>query len=84
MAARASPLRHAPHTAEELLGEWDRPYAASSAPIPVASLRAAKYFPPVSRIDSAAGDRNLDVLLRAARDVRRRARLTPRYEPSPA
>ena len=32
---------------------------ASSAPTRCASLRAAKYFPPVSRIDAADGDRNL-------------------------
>ena len=55
----ASPLRNAPHTAEDLIGEWDRPYAASSAPTRRPTLRAAKYFPPVSRIDSAYGDRNL-------------------------
>jgi glycine cleavage system P protein (glycine dehydrogenase) len=54
-----SPLRHAPHTAEELIGEWDRPYPRELGAYPVASLRAAKYFPPVSRVDNAAGDRNL-------------------------
>ena len=54
-----SPLRNAPHTAEELIGEWSRPYARELGAYPVASLRAAKYFPPVSRIDGAAGDRNL-------------------------
>ena len=27
-----SPLRHAPHTAEELIGDGTRPYSASSAP----------------------------------------------------
>jgi glycine dehydrogenase len=54
-----SPLRHAPHTAEELIGEWTRPYSRELGAYPVASLRAAKYFPPVSRIDGAAGDRNL-------------------------
>jgi glycine dehydrogenase len=54
-----SPLRHAPHTAEDLLGEWDRPYPRDLAAFPVPSVRAAKYFPPVSRIDSAYGDRNL-------------------------
>ena len=32
---------------------------ASSAPTRCASLRVAKYFPPVSRIDAAGGDRNL-------------------------
>jgi glycine dehydrogenase len=54
-----SPLRNAPHTAEELIGDWTRPYARELGAYPVASLRAAKYFPPVSRIDGAAGDRNL-------------------------
>ena len=54
-----SPLRLAPHTAEELLGEWDRPYDREVGAYPLPSLRAAKYFPPVSRIDAAAGDRHL-------------------------
>jgi glycine dehydrogenase len=54
-----SPLRHAPHTAEELLGEWDRPYSREVGAFPLPSLRVAKYFPPVSRIDGAYGDRNL-------------------------
>ena len=49
----------APHTAEELIGPWDRPYARELGAYPAAALRAAKYFPPVSRIDAAAGDRNL-------------------------
>ena len=55
----SSPLRLAPHTAEELLGEWERPYTREIGAYPVPSLRAAKYFPPVSRIDAAGGDRNL-------------------------
>jgi glycine dehydrogenase len=54
-----SALRHAPHTAEDLLGEWDRPYAREVGAYPSLAVRAAKYFPPVSRIDSAYGDRNL-------------------------
>jgi glycine dehydrogenase len=54
-----SPLRRAPHTAEELIGPWERPYDRELGAYPLASLRAAKYFPPVSRIDAAAGDRNL-------------------------
>ena len=54
-----SPLRHAPHTAEELIGEWSRPYPRELGAYPDPALRAAKYFPPVSRIDGAAGDRNL-------------------------
>ncbi|TPW11682.1 MAG: gcvP [Acidimicrobiaceae bacterium] len=54
-----SPLRHAPHTASDLLGEWNRPYPRELGAYPLASLRASKYFPPVSRIDAAYGDRNL-------------------------
>jgi glycine dehydrogenase len=54
-----SPLRLAPHTAEDLLGEWDRPYPRELGAYPVAALRASKYFTPVSRIDAAYGDRNL-------------------------
>jgi glycine dehydrogenase len=52
-------LRHAPHTAEDLLGDWDRPYTRASAAYPLAVLRSDKYFPPVSRIDGAYGDRHL-------------------------
>jgi len=54
-----SPLHHAPHTAEDLLGEWDRPYARDLGAFPVASVRVSKYFPAVSRIDGAQGDRHL-------------------------
>ncbi len=42
-----SPLRHAPHTAEELIGEWSRPYPRELGAYPDPALRAAKYFPPV-------------------------------------
>jgi glycine dehydrogenase len=54
-----SPLRHAPHTAEDLLGEWTRPYSRELGAYPAHGLRSAKYFPPVSRIDAAYGDRHL-------------------------
>ncbi len=54
-----SPLRHAPHTAEDLLGDWDRPYPRALGAFPVVGLRAQKYFPTVSRIDGAQGDRHL-------------------------
>ncbi len=54
-----SPLRHAPHTAEDLLGEWERPYPRELGAFPVVGLRAQKYFPAVSRIDGAQGDRHL-------------------------
>jgi glycine dehydrogenase len=55
-----SALAHAPHTAEDLLVEdWDRAYTREQAAYPVPGLRRDKYWPPVSRIDGAAGDRNL-------------------------
>ena len=54
-----SPLRNAPHTAEDLLGRWDRPYSRHLGAYPSNAVRLHKYFPPVSRIDAAAGDRHL-------------------------
>jgi glycine dehydrogenase len=54
-----SPLRNAPHTVEDVTGDWSRPYSRSYALFPLGSLRTRGYFPPVSRIDAAHGDRNL-------------------------
>ena len=54
-----SVLRGAPHTAESLVGPWDRPYTREQAVYPVAGLRTDKYWVPVGRIDGAYGDRNL-------------------------
>jgi glycine cleavage system P protein (glycine dehydrogenase) len=54
-----SPLRNAPHTAQMLVGEWPYAYTREEAVFPVESLRAAKYWPPVRRIDGTYGDRNL-------------------------
>ncbi len=55
-----SPLRNAPHTAAVAVAtDWDRAYPREQAVFPVASLRQDKYFPPVGRVDGAAGDRNL-------------------------
>src|SRR5688572_3403954 len=55
-----SPLRNAPHTAAAVVSsDWDRAYPREQAAFPVHTLRQDKYFPPVGRIDGAAGDRNL-------------------------
>ncbi|MCY1159053.1 MAG: gcvP, partial [Citricoccus sp.] len=60
LTAEESPLRHAPHTAEVVTAsDWDRRYSREEAAFPVPELRQDKYFPPVGRIDGAAGDRNL-------------------------
>ncbi|MBD7994706.1 aminomethyl-transferring glycine dehydrogenase [Arthrobacter sp. Sa2CUA1] len=59
-AVEDSPLRNAPHTATAVAAnEWDRSYPREQAAFPLRSLRTDKYFPPVGRIDGAAGDRNL-------------------------
>lgn len=59
-SAAESPLRGAPHTAASVVAEaWDKPYSRETAAFPVPGLRGAKYWPPVRRIDQAAGDRNL-------------------------
>jgi glycine dehydrogenase len=54
-----SPLAQAPHTPEQLVGEWARPYTRDEAVYPVSSLRHNKFWPPVRRVDGAHGDRNL-------------------------
>ena len=53
-----SPLRGAPHTSRAIVGDWDRPYDRQLAVFP-AGYDPDKYWPPVSRIDQAYGDRNL-------------------------
>ncbi|WP_045689331.1 MULTISPECIES: aminomethyl-transferring glycine dehydrogenase [Hymenobacter] len=58
--AKENVLKHAPHTAATVLvGEWTRPYTREEAVFPTEYVRAAKFWPAVSRIDSAYGDRNL-------------------------
>ncbi len=59
-----SPLRHAPHTIEDLvLREWDRKYSRRNAAFPNGQEfgigRTGKYLPTVGRIDGVYGDRNL-------------------------
>jgi len=55
-----NPLKHAPHTAHEVTAsEWPHAYARETAAFPRPWVRAAKYWPPVSRIDNVHGDRNL-------------------------
>ncbi|MFF4986506.1 aminomethyl-transferring glycine dehydrogenase [Streptosporangium saharense] len=55
-----NPLRNAPHTAACLLADdWAHPYSRAEAAYPLPSVREAKYWSPVRRIDQAYGDRNL-------------------------
>jgi len=53
-------LKHAPHTANIIINStWTRPYSREKAAFPLPYVRAGKFWPTVSRIDSAFGDRNL-------------------------
>lgn len=54
-----NPLKNAPHTAAELVGEWAHGYSREQAVYPLPGLVQSKYWPPVSRVDNVFGDRNL-------------------------
>ena len=54
-----NPLIHAPHTVEDLIGDWDRPYSRERACYPPGAFRVDKYWAPVNRVDNVHGDRNL-------------------------
>ena len=69
LSVEGSALRHAPHTALSMVSaQWEREYSREQGGYPVAldglvpgeSIGSRmKYWPPVSRIDGAHGDRNL-------------------------
>lgn len=59
ISAEDSPLRHAPHTVEDLVADWNRSYSREQGCFPPASFRVDKYWPAVGRVDNAYGDRNL-------------------------
>jgi glycine dehydrogenase len=52
-------LKGAPHTADMLAGEWNRPYSREEAAFPAPWTRAQKFWPASGRIDNVFGDRNL-------------------------
>jgi len=54
-----NPLKMAPHTMEDLVRDWDRPYSREQGCFPPGAFRVDKYWPPVNRVDNAYGDRNL-------------------------
>jgi len=59
-AVEDSPLRHAPHTTQDIAAEeWTRPYTRAEGCFPNGTARADKYWSPVSRVDNVYGDRNL-------------------------
>jgi glycine dehydrogenase len=55
-----NPLKHAPHTAREVMADaWTHAYSREQAAFPLPWVAASKYWPPVKRVDNVYGDRNL-------------------------
>eukprot|EP00871_Galdieria_phlegrea_P005778 jgi/Galph1/688/GphlegSOOS_G5426.1 len=55
-----NPLKNAPHTAEVVTADnWSHPYSRQVAAFPASWSKSFKFWPSVSRIDDAYGDRNL-------------------------
>jgi glycine dehydrogenase len=55
-----NPLKNAPHTAQEVMADsWPHAYSRQQAAFPLSFVAAAKYWPPVKRVDNVYGDRNL-------------------------
>ncbi len=59
MDAENNPLKHAPHTARAIAGEWERPYSRLQAVYPAPWVQEHKFWPAVGRVDNVYGDRNL-------------------------
>lgn len=59
MPADDNPLKHAPHTVNDLVADWTRPYPREQGCFPPGAFRVDKYWPPIGRVDNVAGDRNL-------------------------
>jgi len=55
-----NPLKHAPHTADIVVSDtWSRSYSREKAAFPAPWTRERKFWPAVSRVDNAYGDRNI-------------------------
>ncbi|HJP99293.1 MAG TPA: aminomethyl-transferring glycine dehydrogenase [Rhodanobacteraceae bacterium] len=55
-----NPLKNAPHTATMVSGsEWSHAYPRELGAYPLASLKRAKYWPPVARVDNVYGDKHV-------------------------
>jgi glycine dehydrogenase len=53
-------LKNAPHTAKSVInGSWKHAYSREKAVYPLSWIKEAKFWPSVSRVDNAYGDRNL-------------------------
>jgi len=57
--AKNNLLKNAPHTHHLLLNEWVLPYTKQQAYFPDSNEHDDKYWPPIGRIDSVYGDKNV-------------------------
>ncbi|MDH5476462.1 MAG: aminomethyl-transferring glycine dehydrogenase [Cyclobacteriaceae bacterium] len=58
--AEVNVLKNAPHTANVVISDhWEYPYSREKAAYPLDFVKANKFWPSVSRVDNAYGDRNL-------------------------
>ena len=51
-------LVNSPHTVHDICDDWDHPYSKENAVFPTKWNKENKFWPYVSRIDNAFGDRN--------------------------
>ncbi|PKP85097.1 MAG: glycine dehydrogenase (aminomethyl-transferring), partial [Alphaproteobacteria bacterium HGW-Alphaproteobacteria-2] len=56
MPRENNPLKNAPHTMEDLVSDWERPYSRKEGCFPPGSFRVDKYWAPVNRVDNVYGD----------------------------
>ena len=55
-----NPLKHAPHTVDAVVNDaWQHSYGRERAAFPAEWTKQRKFWPAVSRVDNAYGDRNL-------------------------
>lgn len=54
-----NPLKNAPHTADDLVSEWNRPYSREEAFFPLPGVRDRKFWVSSNRVDNAYGDKNI-------------------------
>ncbi|MCB0744246.1 MAG: glycine dehydrogenase (aminomethyl-transferring), partial [Ignavibacteriae bacterium] len=52
-------LKNAPHTFVDIISEWNHQYSIAKAVSPTKWVSENKFWPSVSRVDNAYGDRNL-------------------------
>jgi glycine dehydrogenase len=54
-----NPLKNAPHTADDLVSDWQRPYGREEAFFPLPWVREKKFWVSSNRVDNVYGDKNI-------------------------